>query len=113
MVVFADRNGMSFDGPTEQYLSLEPFAEKWRAFGWNVLELDGHDMGAILDAVNSLPAADSDRPTVIVGHTVKGHGVSFMENNAAWHAGCINEEDWKKAREELTAAYEEKWGAIA
>ena len=111
LVVFADRNGLSFDGPTEEYMALEPFADKWRAFGWNVVEIDGHDMEQIIDAIDNLPAVDSDKPTIIIGHTVKGHGVSFMENSVTWHAGCVNEEDWKKAQAEVTEAYERKWGA--
>ena len=113
LVVFVDRNGMSFDGPTEEYMSLEPFADKWRAFGWNTVTIDGHDMNAILDAIDALPAPDSDVPTVIIGKTVKGHGVSFMENNVSWHAGCVNEADWIKAKAEITEAYERKWGAEA
>ena len=113
LVVFVDRNGMSFDGPTEEYMALEPFADKWRAFGWNTVTIDGHDMNAILDAIDALPAPDSDVPTVIIGKTVKGHGVSFMENNVSWHAGCVNEADWIKAKAEITEAYERKWGAEA
>ena len=112
LVVFADRNGLSFDGPTEEYMALEPFADKWKAFGWNVVEIDGHDMNAIVDAIDALPGADSDQPTIVIGHTVKGHGVSFMENSVTWHAGCVNAEDWKKAKAEVTEAYERKWGAI-
>ena len=113
LVVFVDLNGMSFDGPTEEYMALEPFADKWRAFGWNTVTIDGHDMNAILDAIDALPAPDSDVPTVIIGKTVKGHGVSFMENNVSWHAGCVNEADWIKAKAEITEAYERKWGAEA
>ena len=113
LVDFVDRNGMSFDGPTEEYMALEPFADKWRAFGWNTVTIDGHDMNAILDAIDALPAPDSDVPTVIIGKTVKGHGVSFMENNVSWHAGCVNEADWIKAKAEITEAYERKWGAEA
>ena len=112
LAVFVDRNGMSFDGPTEEYMALEPFADKWRAFGWNVVEINGHDMSAILDAIDALPAVDSDMPTVVIGRTVKGNGVSFMENNVAWHAGAVNTEDWQRAKQELTQAYERKWGAI-
>ena len=92
---------MSFDGPTEEFMSLEPFADKWRAFGWNVVTLDGHDMNAILDAIDALPAPDSDVPTVIIGKTVKGHGVSFMENNAGWHGKAPNAEQYQQARAEL------------
>ena len=110
LVVFVDRNGLSFDGPTEEYMAMEPVADKWRAFGWNVVEIDGHDMEQIIDAIDALPAADSDVPTVIIGKTVKGHGVSFMENNVSWHAGMVSDDDFRKARAELTAAYERKWG---
>lgn len=112
LVVFADRYGLSFDGPTEERMALEPFADKWRAFGWRVVEINGHDMNMILDAINALPPVDSDKPTIIIGKTVKRHGISFMENNVAWHAGVINTEDWGKAKAELIAAYEEKWGAM-
>ena len=111
LVVFVDRNGLSFDGPTEQYMALEPFADKWRDFGWNVVEINGHEMGEIVEAIDRLPAPESDVPTVIIGKTEKGHGVSFMANNPSWHAGSVNEQDWKTAKEELTRAYEEKWGA--
>ena len=64
-------------------------------------------------AIDALPAPDSDVPTVIIGKAVKGHGVSFMENNVSWHAGCVNEADWIKAKAEITEAYERKWGAEA
>lgn len=111
LIVFADRNGMSFDGATEQYMALEPFADKWRAFGWNVVEIDGHDMNQIIDTIDALPEADNDMPTIVIGKTVKGHGISFMENNPAWHAGMLSDDDLKKAIAELTDAYTRKWGA--
>ena len=111
LAVFVDRNRFSFDGPTEEYMAMEPFADKWRAFGWNVVEINGHDMEQILDAIDNLPAVSSDVPTVIIGKTVKGHGVSFMENNVSWHAGTLNDADWEKAKAEITEAYERKWGA--
>lgn len=109
-VVFIDRNRLSFDGPTEQFMALEPFADKWRAFGWRVVELDGHDMNAIVDAIDALPPVDSDQPTVIIGKTVKGKGISFMENNPAWHAGMISDELLTQAKQELQQAYDKKWG---
>lgn len=111
LVAFVDRNRMSFDGKTEDHMAMEPFADKWRAFGWNVVEIDGHDMEQIIDAIDNLPAADSDVPTVIIGKTVKGHGVSFMEMDVSWHAGTLNDDDWVKAKAEVTEAYERKWGA--
>ena len=93
-------------------MALEPFADKWKAFGWNVVEIDGHDMNEIVDAIDNLPAADSDVPTVIIGHTVKGHGVSFMENVNQWHVGGIKEDNWMLAKADVTAEYERKWGAL-
>lgn len=111
LAVFVDKNGMSFDGPTEEYMSLEPFVDKWKAFGWNVVEINGNNMEEILNAIDNLPEVDSDKPTVIIGNTVKGYGVSFMENNPAWHAGGLNTEDWTRAKAELTDAFEKKWGA--
>ena len=110
LVAFVDRNRLSFDGPTEDYMAMEPFVDKGRAFGWNAVEIDGHDMEQILDAIDNLPAVSSGVPTVVIGKTVKGHGVSFMENNVSWHAGTLNDADWEKAKAEITGAYERKWG---
>ena len=113
LVAIIDHNHMQSLDTCEKTLELEDFGAKWRAFGWNTVTIDGHDMNAILDAIDALPAPDSDVPTVIIGKTVKGHGVSFMENNVSWHAGCVNEADWIKAKAEITEAYERKWGAEA
>ena len=110
LVLFADRNHMSFDGFTEDYMSLDPFADKWKAFGWNVCEIDGHDMEAIIDTIDQLPAVDSDKPTVVIGNTVKGHGVSFMENNAGWHGKAPNAEQYATAKAELEAKIAELEG---
>jgi len=92
LVAIVDRNGLCLDGPTEEVMGLEPLAEKWRAFGWNTVEVDGHDMKALLGAFHALPPADSDRPTCIVARTVKGKGVSFMENDPVWHYGGLDDE---------------------
>ena len=111
LVVFIDRNRLSFDGPTEEYMALEPLADKWRAFGWNVIEVeDGNDMVQLLDATEKIPDVSSRVPTAILCNTVKGHGVSFMENQAGWHAGMISDEKLEIAREELQKAYTERWG---
>ena len=95
---------------TEERFPLENLPEKWRAFHWNVIEVDGHDMNALIDVFDNLPAADSDVPTLIVCNTEKGHGVSFMANNPDWHMGNITDETMNKALAELKAAYKEKWG---
>lgn len=110
LVAFVDRNGLGFDGRTEALVGLDPVADKWRAFNWNVVEIDGHDMSAILDVLDSLPEPTSDVPTVVIANTVKGHGINFMANNVSWHAGKLNEEDHRLAVQELTDAYELKWG---
>jgi transketolase len=111
LVVFIDRNRLSLDGGTEDLMSLEPLADKWRAFGWNVIEVDGHSMEALVDTVDALPSADGGVPTVIIGNTVKGHGIGFMENNPSWHTGLINAEQLDGAKAELLAAFSKKWGA--
>jgi transketolase len=111
LVVFADYNKLQFDGPADDIMPIEPFAEKWRVFGWNVIEIDGHDMGQILNAIDDLPSVDSAVPTVVVADTVKGNGVDFMENSTEWHAGKINEEKYLEAVEGLQAAFDTKWGA--
>jgi transketolase len=93
LVVVVDRNGLSMDGPTEKYMKLEPYADKFRAFNWNLMEIDGNDMEQLCDAFDQLPPVDSNVPTLILAHTVKGKGIDFMENNPLWHAGCLKDEE--------------------
>jgi transketolase len=83
-------------------MDLEPLADKWRAFHWHAIEIDGHDIGAVLDAF-ALARATEDRPTVIVAHTVKGKGVSFMEDTHAWHGKAPNADELARALVELGA----------
>ena len=104
LIAIVDRNRMSLDGPTEEIMGLDPLEDKWKAFGWNVLSIDGNDMQAVSDAFDSLPAADSDVPTVIIANTVKGKGVSFLEMIPRWHSGSVSEEEYKLACEEIDAA---------
>lgn len=111
LVVFVDRNRFSFDGETEKLLPIEPFKDKWKSFNWNVVEVEnGNDMEQIIDAIDNLPATDSTTPTVVICNTVKGCGISFMENNAAWHAGMISDDNLKLAKSELQKAFSDKWG---
>lgn len=94
LVALVDRNRVSLSAPTEDYyggMAIEPLAEKFRAFGWNVTEIDGHSMEQIVDALDGIPEADTDVPTVIIGNTIKGYGVSFMENTATWHHGMLTD----------------------
>jgi transketolase len=83
------------DGPTERELPLEPLAAKWAAFGWRVLEVDGHDLAALCDALS--PTAD-DRPTVVIARTVKGKGVDFMEGQPKWHFGALDSAMYERAK---------------
>ncbi|GAB2043946.1 transketolase [Agathobaculum sp. TL06] len=111
LIAFVDRNRMSFDGCTEELMPLEPFADKWRAFGWNVIEVpDGNDMAQLLDAAASVQETAKGRPTVLICNTVKGKGVSFMENQKKWHTGVLSDEQLKQAKDELYSAYQKKWG---
>ena len=100
---FTDRNMLQTDGNTEDVMPLEPLAEKWKAFGWHTQVTDGHDKQGILDA---LLAAENitDRPHMIILNTIKGKGVSFMENEAKWHGTPPTAEEKAQALEELTNA---------
>jgi transketolase len=97
-----DYNGLQIDGDVEQVMGLAPLAEKWRAFNWHVVEIDGHDYAQVLAAY-----AEADRtkgrPTVIIARTVKGKGVSFMENVAGWHGKAPNDEELQRALAEIGA----------
>lgn len=97
-----DNNHVQLDGRTEDIKMLEPVAAKWRDFGWNVLEVDGHSLQAMYDAYRSAMDAKG-KPTVIVAETVKGKGVSFMENQAGWHGLAPNTEQLADALREVAA----------
>jgi transketolase len=97
LTAFVDRNHMMIDGLTEDVMSLEPLADKWRAFGWEVREIDGHDFSQIGEAVEGAQATQG-APTVIICDTVKGKGVDFMEGQVKWHYGSIDSELAAKAK---------------
>ena len=81
------------DGKTEDVMALEPFADKWRAFGWNVIEVaDGNDMQQVCDSLDQAWEGVEGKPTVIIAKTIKGKGVSFMEDDVKWHYGAIDSE---------------------
>jgi len=95
-----DYNKVQLMGPVGHIMEIEPLAAKWEAFNWNVIEIDGHNPAEIADACKEA-ARTKDRPTVIIAHTVKGKGVSFMENQASWHSGLVTDEVREKALAEL------------
>ena len=104
-----DVNGLQIDGPTADVMPTEPLDKKLEAFGWHVRKVDGHDLTAVADAfeqAKGLPGA----PTMILAKTVKGKGVSFMENQAGWHGKAPNAEQYQAARQELVTALAEKEG---
>lgn len=105
LITFVDRNKLMIDGTTEQIMGLEPFADKWRAFGFNVIEADGHDFVKLGDAIDAAQA-ETAAPTVIIAHTVKGKGVDFMENQVKWHYGGLDTDTRDKAKESVDRMYQ-------
>jgi transketolase len=99
-----DRNGLSVTDFTEKSLKLDPLVDKWQAFGWDTLTINGHDFREILKALKDDASRTSGKPLMIIGKTVKGKGVSFMENNPLWHTLLPSGEELKRAREELNQA---------
>ena len=102
LTVILDRNRQQLDGWTKDILDTDSLAEKWRAFQWHVIEIDGHNMEAILSAFHDAQTV-SGKPTIIIAHTTKGKGVSFMENNLEFHGMAPNAEQTQLALQELSA----------
>jgi transketolase len=98
-----DRNKIQATGPTKEIFNIPNIAEKWRAFGWNVLSVDGHNVGAVLDVLDEA-AAKKGVPTIIVADTIKGKGVSFAENSAAFHNAALTQEQYDQALDEVEEA---------
>lgn|SRR5699024_156941 len=101
LVAIVDNNKVTVDGNTHELMNIEPIKEKWESFGWNVIEIDGHDVEMLIDTFDNLPSADSDVPTAIICDTVAGKGVSFMEHGYEWHVANLGEDDIKRAVEEI------------
>jgi len=100
LTAFVDHNGLQIDGPITEVMSPEPVADKWRAFGWHVLNIDGHDIKQIIDALNEAKTVKG-KPTMIIAETVKGKGVSFMENQVGWHGVAPKPGEVERALAEL------------
>lgn len=103
LCAIVDRNKIQNDDFVENTLSLEPFRAKWGAFGWHVIEVNGHDVAQVLNALEAAEAVKG-KPTVILADTIKGKGVSFMENNPDWHGKAPNREEAERAVQEILAA---------
>ena len=100
LTVIVDFNKIAQSGPLQELINIDPLADKWRAFGFEVKEIDGHNMTEVIDTLDVLPLND-ERPTAIIAHTVKGKGVSFAEHTYVWHSNSVNEEIYAKAIAEL------------
>jgi transketolase len=100
LVLIIDRNHIQMGDFTEKIINMEPLAERWRSFGWDVHEVDGHDMHALVDSFQSAPFT-SGKPSCVLAHTIKGKGVSFMENRPSWHHHVPSDDELQKAIAEL------------
>ena len=106
LTAIVDRNGLQQGDLTESTIRLEPLADKWRAFGWSVVEVDGHDHGALLATLRGMPL-EAGRPSCVIAHTHKGHGVSFMSDQVAWHHHVPTTDEYERAVAELQAQLDE------
>jgi len=100
LVAIVDNNGQQIDGWNRDVMNLDPFNKKWQAFGWHVIEVDGHDLAQLIDAFNQAKLIKG-QPTVIIAHTIKGKGVSFMENNLNFHGKAPTAAEVERALKEL------------
>lgn len=100
LVAIIDRNKLQISGKTEDVMSLEPMPERWKAFGWEVIEIDGNNMKEIIETFENIDYNNS-KPKLIISHTIKGCGVSYMEKVAKWHHGVPNEDQYKEAIAEI------------
>ncbi len=103
LLVCVDYNNLQLDGPCDRIMPVEPLAAKWDAFNWQVFEMDGHDMSQIVKTIEAALEIRG-RPAVIIAHTVKGKGVSFMENDCDWHGRAPDDEQYAQAMKELEMA---------
>jgi transketolase len=102
LIAIIDRNGFQLDGKVDDVIGIEPLDEKWRAFGWEVHTVNGHDVTALCELLRRVKADTTrDRPVCIIAKTVKGKGVSYMETEPGWHLGYLDPEDAKRAVEEV------------
>lgn len=98
LIAIVDWNRMQYDGSIEEVMPLASLEDKWKSFGWNVILVDGHEVEQIYDALTK----ESEMPLVIIAKTVKGKGISFMENNASWHHGIMKKQEEEQAWEEVS-----------
>ena len=100
LVAIVDANKLQYDGTTDEVMKIEPMEGKWKSFGWDAVTVNGHSCEELYEAL----AGEHDKPLAIIAETVKGKGVSYMENNALWHNHNITEQQYNQAMEELENA---------
>ena len=100
LTALVDHNKIAQSGRVNELVAIDPLADKWRAFGWEVREIDGHDMAAVVAALDGVPF-HPERPSVVIAHTVKGKGVSFAENTYLWHSNSVDDDIYERALGEL------------
>jgi transketolase len=100
LMTFVDYNNLQLDGWCHEIMPIEPVVDKWRAFNWEVFEIDGHDMRQIVDTIERAQQV-SGKPSVIIAHTIKGKGVSYMEDECGWHGKAPNDQEFEQAMIEL------------
>ncbi|WP_406565348.1 transketolase [Bacillus solitudinis] len=105
LVAIIDRNRLQITAGTEDVMGIEPLGDKWRSFGWEVVEVDGNDIEALVEIFTNIPAK-SGKPTMVIANTVKGKGVSFSENQVGWHHKVPTKEEFELAMEELSKQME-------
>ena len=108
VISFLDYNKLQIDGTNDEFMKINPMKEKFESFGWFVQEIDGHNFNEIESAIEK--AKKQNKPSMIIANTIKGKGISFMENQVSWHGKAPNEEEYKKAMEELEIIFEEEGG---
>lgn len=100
LIAIVDRNNLQYDGSNDEIMDLTNFADKWKSFGWNTIELNGHDIQELYDALTN-SSRDTSKPYVIIANTIKGKGISFMENQRDWHHHQLSQAQYNQAIEEL------------
>ncbi len=107
LITIVDRNHYMIDGATEDVMGVEPFADKWRSFGFHVLEVDGHNFTELAEAIDYANTSSSN-PVVIIANTIKGSGVDFLEGSHLWHYGALDSELHRQAMDRLKNSYEQR-----
>lgn len=112
LISFVDRNHCMIDGQTEDVMRLEPLADKWRAFGFEVIEVDGNNIRQLCEAIDTAKECKAGKPYMIIMDTVKGCGIDYMEGDYHWHYGALDEEKYNLAKESLKKTYEKRLARV-